>query len=151
MPGDLGRDPVDDLAPELDAASGASNSALRDGVLGARRDARRRARLGPPQALDVLLGEHHRGVEADDREPPRDVEDRLDDLLADVGIEEVELGRVVPREARAVVAVIDVALVAAPAVEALEHDRGVAVVPVVILEDDPDARRPTRFGTGRSV
>ena len=54
--------------------------------------------------------------------------------------EEVELGRVVPREARAVVAVVDVSLVAGLAVEALEDDRRVAVVPVVVLEHDPDAR-----------
>ena len=66
------------------------------------------------------------------------------------GIEEVELGGVVPREARAVVAVVDVALVAGLAVEPLEHDRGVAVVPVVVLEDDPDARvgRQVRAGVG---
>ena len=96
--------------------------------------------LRPPQALDVLLGEDHRRVEADDRELAGDVEDRLDDLLADRGVEEVQLGGVVPREARAVVAVIDVALVAGLPVEALEDDRRVGVVPVVVLEDDPDPR-----------
>ena len=37
---------------------------------------RRRPGSRPPQPLDVLLGEDHRGVEADDREAPRDVEDR---------------------------------------------------------------------------
>ena len=41
---DLGGDPIDDLAPELGAASRASNIGLRDGVLGARRDAAARAR-----------------------------------------------------------------------------------------------------------
>ena len=56
------------------------------------------------------------------------------------GVEEVELRGVVPREARAVVAVVDVANVAGPAVDALEDDRRVAVVPVVVLEDDPDPR-----------
>ena len=66
----------------------ASNSAwdivpnsARDGIAAA-------ALAGPrePQPPDVLLGQHHRGVEADDREPPRDVEDRLDHLLADRGL-----------------------------------------------------------------
>ena len=88
----------------------------------------------------MLLGEDHRGVEADDREAPGDVEDDLDDVLADRRRQEVELGRVVPREARAVVAVVDVALVAGLPIEALEDDGRVAVVPVVVLEDDPDAR-----------
>ena len=55
-------------------------------------------------------------------------------------IEEVELGRVVPREARAVVAVVDVALVAARPIDPLEDDRRVAVVPVVVLEDDAHPR-----------
>jgi hypothetical protein len=63
--------------------------------------------LGPPEAPDVALGEDHRGVEADDREAPGDVEDGADDLLADSRVEEVELRRVVPREAGAVVAVVD--------------------------------------------
>jgi hypothetical protein len=87
----------------------------------------------------VLLGEHHGRVEADDRRAPGDVDDRADDLLAHLGLEEVELGGVVPRKRRAIVAVVDVARVAGPAVEALEDDRGVAVVPVVVLEEDPDA------------
>ena len=136
---DLRRDPVDDLAPEL-VRHPAVELGLRDGVLGARRDGPRRAGLRPPQALDVLLGEDHRRVEADDRELAGDGEDRLDDLLADGGVEEVQLGGVVPREARAVVAVVDVALVAGLPVEALEDDRRVGVVPVVVLEDDPDPR-----------
>ena len=120
-------------------------------MLGARRDPARGARLRPPQSLDVLLGEDHRGIEADDREAPRDVEDDPDDLLADGRIEEVELRRVVPREARPVVAVIDVALVAGLAVEPLEDDRRVAVVPVVVLEDDPDPRVRRQVGAGVRV
>ena len=80
-------------------------------VLGARRDGAAAARLGKPEPLDVLLGERHRRVEADDRELPRDVEDGLDDRLAHLGLEVVELGGVVPRHAGAVVAVVDVARV----------------------------------------
>ena len=72
-------------------------------------------------------------------ELPRDVEDRLDHGLADVGSQVVELGGVVPRHARAVVAVVDVAVVAGRGVDALEHDRRVGVVEVVILDLDRDA------------
>ena len=117
-------------------------------VLGARRDPAAGPGLGPPQALDVLLGEDHRRVEADDREVPGHVEDRPDDLFANRGVDEVELRGVVPREARAVVAVVDEARRTGPAVDALEHDRGVAVVPVVILEDDrhPLVGRQVRSG-----
>ena len=136
--GDLGGHAIDDLAPELDRHA-LVELGFGHRVLGARRDAARLSGLRPPQALDVLLGEDHGRVEADDREAPGDGEDRLDDLFADGGVEEVQLRGVVPGKARPVVAVIDVAGVPGPAVEPLEHDRGVAVVPVVILEDDADA------------
>ena len=56
----------------------------------------------------MALGEDHGRVEADDGEEARDVEDGLDDLLADIGAEVVELRGVVPGEAGAVVAVVDV-------------------------------------------
>ena len=52
---------------------------------------------------------------------------------------EVELGGVVPREAGAVVAVVDVAPLARQPVAPLEHHGRVAVVPVVVLEADLDA------------
>ena len=64
--------------------------------------------------------EDHGGVEADDREAPGDLEDLPDDRLADLGLQVVELGRVVPGEARAVVAVVEVARLAARPVDALE-------------------------------
>ena len=73
----------------------------------------------------MSLGEDHRSVEADDREAPGDLEDLADDRLAHVGTEIVELRGVVPREARAVVAVIDVARLAGRAVDAPERDRGI--------------------------
>ena len=96
------------------------------------------ARQGVPEALDVTAREDHRGVEADDREAARDLEDLADDGLAHIRLEVVELGRVVPGEARAVVAVVDVARLAAGAVDALEDDRGVRRVPVVVLDLDDD-------------
>jgi hypothetical protein len=84
----------------------------------------------------VPLCEHHRRIEADHREAAGDVEDRPDDLLADPRLQEVELRCVVPGEARAVIAVVDEPLLAGCPVEPLEHDGRVAVVPVVVLEDD---------------
>ena len=146
----LGGDPIDDLAPELDRYR-RIELPLRHRVLGSRRDGPAAARQWMPEPLDVALGEDHRGVEADDRELPGDVEDRLDHRFADVGAEVVELGRVVPGEARPVVAVIDVALRAGRAVGALEDDRGVRPVPVVVLEDDGDPLVPGQVGAAEAV
>ena len=143
--GHLGGDPVDDLAPELDRHA-RIELGLAHGVLGAGRDAVAGPGLRPPQPPDVSLGEHHRRVEADHRETPRDVDDRADDLLADLRVQEVELRGVVPREARAVVAVVDEAFLAGRPVEPLEHDRGIAVVPVVVLDDDPAGASGARSG-----
>ena len=136
--GRLGGDPVDDLAPEL-GGHAASKLLGRQGGARTRRDARLVAGQRVPEPLDVAPREHHGGVEADDREAPGDVEDLPDDRLADVGLQVVELRGVVPGEARAVVAVIDVARLAARAVDALEDDGGVGRVPVVVLELDDDA------------
>jgi hypothetical protein len=107
-------------------------------MFGPRRDPRACPGLRPPKALDVFLGQDHRGIETDDRETSGDVEDRPDHLLSDRWVEEVELCRVVPGKARPIVPVIDVADVAGLAIEALEHDRSVGVVPVVVLQHDPD-------------
>ncbi len=120
-------------------ASRASNCVLGHGVLGARRDRAALPGERVPEPLDVAACERHGRVEADDREAPGHREDRLDDRLAHLGIEVVELRGVVPRERRAVVAVVDEALLAAPAVLPLEHDGGVGAVEVVVLEVDADA------------
>jgi hypothetical protein len=70
----------------------------------------------------VLLGQRHRGVEADHRRETRDVEDLLDDGFAHFGIQVVQLRGVIPRIAGAIVAVIDKARVAAPAIAAAKDD-----------------------------
>ena len=88
----------------------------------------------------MALGEDHRGVEPDDREPPGHAQDRLDHRLADLGPEVVQLGRVVPRERGAVVAVVDEPDLAGCPIAPPEHDGGVARVPVVVLEEDLDGR-----------
>ena len=84
----------------------------------------------------MLLGQRHGGVEADDRELPRDVQDGLDHRFAHGRVQVVELRGVVPREAGAVVAVVHVPRMAIRALGALEHDRGVAAVVVVVLDLD---------------
>ena len=61
----------------------------------------------------MALGQGHGGVEANDRKQARHVQDGLNDLLAHRGIQVVELRGVVPGKAGAVVAVIDVAGLAA--------------------------------------
>ncbi len=132
---DLVGDAVDHLAPEL-GRHPPVELGLGHRVLGARRDPASLAGERPPEPLDVALGEDHRRVEPDDREPSRDRQDRPDDLLADLRLEEVQLRGVVPREARPVVAVIDVARLPGAPVDPLEDHRRVAVVPVVVLEHD---------------
>ena len=118
--GDFGRDAVHDLAPEL----------LRDGrvelgpghaMLGPGWDRATRAGFGEPQALDMLLGQRHRRVEADDREIARHVQDGLNDRFAHFGFGVIELRGVVPREGCAVVAVIDIADIARLMITALER------------------------------
>ena len=65
--GNFGGDAVDDLAPEL-MRHQRVELLLRHGVFGARRDGTAGAGQREPEALDVALGEHHGGIEADDRE-----------------------------------------------------------------------------------
>src|SRR5262245_17323686 len=95
-----------------------------------------------PEALDVASRQDHGSVEADDRESPRDLEDLPDDGLAYLGLEIVQLRGVVPREARAVIAVVDVARLAASTIDAFENDGGIGRVPIVVLDldDDPVVR-----------
>ena len=73
-------------------------------------------------------------------------QDRLDDRLADLGLQVVELRRVVPGHARPVVAVVDEAVLAGRAVLPPKDHRRVRVVVVVVLDPDADAgiRREVR-------
>ena len=135
--GDLARAAVNHLAPELFRYAPLELVA-RERVLRAARDVSALSRLGIPESLNVFFREHHRGVEPDDREIRGDVEDFLDDLLARLGIEKVDLGRVVPRHAGSVVPVVDVARVACRVVDALEYDRAVGLCVVMVLEVNAD-------------
>ena len=88
--------------------------------------------------MDVTLGQDHRGVEADDREEARDVEDDLNDVFADCRFGVVELRRVVPSEGCAVVAMVDVAGGAFAVMAQTEDYRGIALVVVVVFDFDFD-------------
>ena len=70
---------------------------------------------------------------------PRHVKDGLNHLLANSRIQIVELRGVVPREAGAVVAVVDVAGVAGPLVATLKDHGCVSLFKVVIFNFDFDA------------
>ena len=113
------------LAPEFHGEGrfeiGAGNA-----MFGAGRDGPAAARLGEPQALVVLLGQGHGGVEADDGEAPGYVQDGLDDRFAHGGVEVVELGGVVPGHGGAVVAVVDVAGLPVAVILVLENHGSVA-------------------------
>ncbi len=130
---------VDHLAPELDRHP-LVELGPRQAVLGPGGDGASGAGLGEPEPLVVLLGQRHRRVEADHREAAGDRQDGLDRRLPDVGPQVVELRRVVPGHARAVVAVVDEAVLAGRPVLPPEDHRRVAVVVVVVLDPDADPR-----------
>ena len=130
---------VDDLAPELEGED-AVELLLRHRVIRARGNGAAAAGQREPEPGEVALRERHRRVEADDREHARDVEDGFDDRVADLGLRVIELRGVVPRHAGAVVAVVDEAVLTGLAVVAAEHDGGVGLVPVALLDEHADAR-----------
>ena len=136
---------VHHLAPEL-GGHAPGQLGRRQGCRRAGRDARLVPRQGVPETLDVAARQHHGGVEADDVEAPGHLQDLADDRLADVSLEVVELCRVIPGEARAVIAVVDVADLTGRLVDALEDHRRVRRVPVVVLDLDDHAvvRREVR-------
>ena len=108
-------------------------------------------RLREPEALVVLLGQRHRRVKADDGRTPRHAQDRLDHSLAHVRIEVVELRRVIPGHARAIVAVIDVARVASPVIDAFEHHSSIGAIIVMILEVNAHARVAAQIYTVEGI
>src|SRR5260370_7937252 len=57
----------------------------------------------------MTFSQHHRGVEADDRKLPRNMQNGLDDVLSDLMFGVVELRGVIPREGCSIVPVIHVA------------------------------------------
>ena len=148
--GDFGGDAVDHLAPEL-MRHALVELGLRHGVLGAGGDGAGGAGAGEPEAMEVSLGQSHGRIKTDDGKEARDVEDGLDDLLADGGVQVVELRGVVPRKAGAVVAVVDVAGVAGVLVDAAEDDGGVGLLEVVVVDFDFDAAVGGEIGPVEAV
>ena len=137
--GNLGGDAIHHLAPEL-LRHDLTELLRGHAEFGARRDGSAAAGVGKPEPLEVALCQGHGGVKANDREETRHVQDGLDDLLAHRRIQVVELRRVVPREAGAVVAVIDVTQVSGAAVAALKDHGRVRLVVVVALDANLDVR-----------
>jgi hypothetical protein len=84
----------------------------------------------------VVLGQGHRGVEANDRESPRDMQDRLNDGLAHFGFQIIQLRRVVPRITGAVVAVVDVTRLSGPAIRPPEDNGCVGALIIMVLDLD---------------
>ena len=138
------------LAPEL-MRHGLIELGLAHAVLGARRNCAARSRPRKPQPVKVPLGQRHRRVKADHGKEARHVQNRLDHLLADGWIQVVELRRVVPGKAGAVVAVVDVAGFAALQVAAAEDHRGVRLLIVVVLDLDLHARVTREVGAVKAV
>jgi len=99
------------------------------------------ADLGEPEALKVFLGQGHGGVEADDGEVARHMENGADHRFAKLGDEIIQLGRIVPGRAGAVVAVVDIADTAAAVIHMLEDHRGVCSRPVAVLDAETDVGR----------
>ena len=133
--GNFGGNPIDNLAPEL-VGHAAVEVRLAHAIFGARGDGAARARAGKPEAMKVALGQRHGGIKTNDGKEARYMEDGLDDLLAYGGIEVIELGRVVPWEAGAVVSVVDVAGFTGGTVSASKDHGGVGLREVVILDFD---------------
>ena len=148
--GNFGGDAIDDLAPEL-VGHAAVEFRLAHAVFGARRNGAAGAGTGKPEAMKVALGQGHGGVETDDGKQARDVEDGLDDLLADGRVEVVELRGVVPGKAGAVVAVVDVAGFAAGFVAAAKDDGGIGLLEVVVFDLDFDAAVVGEIGAVEAV
>ena len=117
---------------------------LAHAVFGARWNGAARARPRKPQPMKMPLGQRHRRVEANHRKQPRHIQNGLDHLFAHRRIQVVELRGVVPRKAGAVVAVIDVARLAGPAVAAAKNDSSVGLLEVVIFDLDFDAASRAR-------
>src|SRR5690348_5180398 len=112
---------------------------LAHAVFSAGRNGSARSGTRKPEPMEMPFGQRHGSVEANDREEARYVKDGLDYLLSNRGIQVVELRGVVPGEAGAVVAVIDVARLSGPLVAAAKDDGGVGLLEIVVFDFDFDA------------
>src|SRR5215213_6253279 len=99
----------------------------------------------------MLFRQRHRSVEANNRELARDMQDGLDHTLAHLGAEIIKLGSVVPGHAGAVVAMVNIALLAGPAIDALEYYRRIAAIVIMIFEIDSDSLIPRKIGPVEAI
>ncbi len=61
----------------------------------------------------------------------------LDHSLTDNGKHKIKLSSIIPRHAGAVIAVINIADITGPAVDAFEYDSGVSMVPIAVFNMNP--------------
>jgi len=134
----LGRDAIHHFAPEL-MRHGAIELLIGQTVFGARRNGPARARPGEPEPVEMPLRERHSGVKTNHGEHARHMQNGLDQMLAHRRIQIIELRRVIPRKAGAVIAVIDVAHLAGGAVAAAKDHGRIGLVIIVALNLNLDA------------
>src|SRR5665213_384082 len=108
-------------------------------VFGARRNGAAGSWAGEPQAMKMTFCQCHGCVKAYDRKQARDMKNGLNDLFAHGWVEVVELRGVIPGEAGAVVAVIDVADFAGGLVATLKDYGSIGLLEVVVFNLDFDA------------
>ena len=124
---------------------------IRHPVFGAGGNRSAAAGAGKPEPVEVTLCEGHSGVEADDREETGHMQDGLDHLFTHCGVQVVQLGGVVPRKARAIIAVIDVSCLPRCPVTPAKHDRCVGLLVVVAFDLDLHTRVLRQVGAIKVV
>src|SRR6202034_4073795 len=97
---------VNHFAPKL-VRHAAIELSLAHAVLSPRWNRSAGAGPGKPQPMKVALGKSHGRVKTDHRKEPRNVKDGLNHLLANGGIQVVELRSIVPGKAGAIIAVVN--------------------------------------------
>ena len=89
-----------------------------------------------PEALNVPFSQHHGCVETDNGEHSCNMQNLLNNSLADLCTEKVQLRSIVPRHDSAVIAMVDVSCIASQVINPLEGNRCVGTVPVTIFKID---------------
>src|ERR1700682_1159685 len=99
----------------------------------------------------MAFGQHHRGVEADDRKLPRNMQNGLDDVLSALMFGVVELRGLRPREGCSIVPVIHVARSSVAVMAETEDYSRVGLVVVMIFNLYLDAAIGGKVGTFKTV
>ena len=88
----------------------------------------------------MAFGQGHGGIKADDFKLSRHIKDYLDNLLPQLGIEIIELGRVIPGHGGAIIAMIDVPSIAIAVIVGLKDHGCVAAVIIMVFQMDTEIR-----------